>query len=190
MVGGYPVTDDSQSPNSFVTGAGLSELNSTMSLMISEYRDIIKTGITAMDEKRLEMDVVLSYSTGVTATGYSPGYSGSIVTFQPPYPDAPSDLRYYCTSHGNAMGNTITMNNPNTTTTTTTTTSGSQTNPFGTPSADKFPDEIYFLDRKVLENREFVKYELVSALDLTNVRVPKRQITRKDFPGVGTFIDQ
>lgn len=139
---------------------------------------------------RFKSDSSGSYSTGVTATGYSPGYSGSIVTFQPPYPDAPSDLRYYCTSHGNAMGNTITMNDPNTTTTTTTTTSGSQTNPFGTPSADKFPDEIYFLDRKVLENREFVKYELVSALDLTNVRVPKRQITRKDFPGVGTFIDQ
>ena len=30
-------------------------------------------------------------------------------------------------------------------------------NPFGTPSADKFPDEIYFLDRKVLENRELIK---------------------------------
>ena len=62
-------------------------------------------------------------------------------------------------------------------------------NPFGTPSANKFPDEIFFLDRKVLENREVVQYELVSALDLANVRVPKRQITRKDFDGVGTFID-
>ena len=66
MVGGYPVTDDSQSPNSFVTGAGLSELNSTMSLMISEYRDIIKQAVTQMDAKRLEMDVILSYSQGIT----------------------------------------------------------------------------------------------------------------------------
>jgi len=66
MVGGYPVTDDSQSPNSFVTGAGLSELNSTMSLMISEYRDIIKSAMVQMDAKRLEMDVVLSYSQGIT----------------------------------------------------------------------------------------------------------------------------
>ena len=66
MVGGYPVTDDSQSPNSFVTGAGLSELNSTMSLMISEYRDIIKQAVTQMDAKRLEMDVVLSYSQGIS----------------------------------------------------------------------------------------------------------------------------
>ena len=59
MVGGYPVTDDSQSPNSFVTGAGLSELNSTMSLMINEYREIIRHGLQKMDEKRLELDVLL-----------------------------------------------------------------------------------------------------------------------------------
>ena len=60
MVGGYPVTDDSQSPNSFVTGAGLSELNSTMSLMINEYREIIRHGLQSMDEKRLELDVLLA----------------------------------------------------------------------------------------------------------------------------------
>ena len=65
MVGGYPVTDDSQSPNSFVTGAGLSELNSTMSLMISEYRDIFKSALVEMDQKRLELDVLVSYSTGI-----------------------------------------------------------------------------------------------------------------------------
>ena len=63
------------------------------------------------------------------------------------------------------------------------------TNPFGTPSSNKFPDEIFFLDRKIIENRQVIQYELVSALDLQNVRVPKRQITRKDFDGVGTFID-
>ena len=60
MVGGYPVTDDSQSPNSFVTGAGLSELNSTMSLMINEYREIIKHGLQSMDAKRLELDSLLA----------------------------------------------------------------------------------------------------------------------------------
>jgi len=65
MVGGYPVTDDSQSPNSFVTGAGLSELNSTMSLMINEYRELIKVGLTEMDAKRLEMDTIMSYQTGI-----------------------------------------------------------------------------------------------------------------------------
>ncbi len=111
------------------------------------------------------------------------------VTYEPEYPSAPNDLRYYCTVHGNGMGNTITMNDPNTTTGTTTTSTSSQTNPFGTPSSNKFPDEIFFLDRKIIENRQIVQYELVSELDLANVRVPKRQITRKDFDGVGTFID-
>ena len=110
------------------------------------------------------------------------------VTYQPAYPSAPNDLRYYCTVHGNAMGNTITMNDPNTTTEETTTTTSSQTNPFGTPSADEFPQEIYFIDRKISESREFVAFELVSEMDLQNLRLPKRQVTRKLFPGVGNFI--
>ena len=111
------------------------------------------------------------------------------VTYQPAYPTAPNDLRYYCTSHGNAMGNTITMNDPNTTTQETTITTSSQTNPFGTPNANELPQEIYFIDRKVTENREFVQFECVSVLDLQGIRVPKRQVTRKDFDGVGTFIN-
>ena len=65
----------------------------------------------------------------------------------------------------------------------------SGSNPFGTPSSNKFPDEIFFLDRKIVENRQIVQYELVSEIDQANVRIPKRQITRKDFSGVGTFID-
>jgi len=65
LVGGYPVTDDAQSPNSFVTGAGLQELNGAMSLMINEYREIIKHGLVEMDAKRLEMDTVLSYSQSI-----------------------------------------------------------------------------------------------------------------------------
>ena len=77
MVGGYPVTDDSQSPNSFVTGAGLSELNSTMSLMINEYREIIKHSITQMDEKRLELDVVLSYSQGINKKPMAGFFNGA-----------------------------------------------------------------------------------------------------------------
>jgi len=61
------------------------------------------------------------------------------------------------------------------------------TNPYGTPSADEFPQEIYYIDRKVSENRESVVFELVSKMDLVNLRLPKRQVTRKLFPGVGTF---
>ncbi len=63
------------------------------------------------------------------------------------------------------------------------------TNPFGTPNSNELPQEIYFIDRKTTENREFVQFECVSVLDLQGIRVPKRQITRKDFDGVGTFIN-
>ena len=65
----------------------------------------------------------------------------------------------------------------------------SGSNPFGTPNANELPQEIYFIDRKTVENRDFVQFECVSVLDLQGVRVPKRQITRKDFDGVGTFIN-
>ena len=130
-----------------------------------------------------------AYTTGVTNTGTYAGYTNYITTFQPPYPDAPSDLRYYCTSHGNNMGNTITMNDPNTIQQTTSSSSTTQTNPFGTPDPTaEFPQEIYFLDRKVSENRDIVQWEAVSALDLVNVKLPKRIATRDIFPGIGTFV--
>ena len=64
------------------------------------------------------------------------------------------------------------------------------TNPFGTPdTTQELPQEIYFIDRKVVENREIVQFELASVLDLNNIRCPKLQVTRKDFPSVGTFVN-
>ena len=47
-----------------------------------------------------------SYTTGVTVTGTA-GSSGAKVTFVVPS-DAPASLKYYCTAHGNGMGNLIT----------------------------------------------------------------------------------
>jgi len=52
-----------------------------------------------------------AYTTGVTSTG-TPGSSGAKTTFVVPS-NAPSSLRYYCTVHGNAMGNTITVTDSN-----------------------------------------------------------------------------
>jgi len=110
------------------------------------------------------------------------------VTYSPAYPSAPNDLRYYCTSHGNNMGNTITMNNPNTIQQQTTSSSTTQTNPYGTPDPTaEFPQEIYFLDRKVTENRNVVTWEAQSALDLVNVKLPRRIATKELFPGIGAF---
>jgi len=50
-----------------------------------------------------------SYTDGVVVTG-TPGQAGAKVEFTVPA-GAPNSLRYYCTVHGNAMGNTITVNN-------------------------------------------------------------------------------
>ena len=52
----------------------------------------------------------------------------------------------------------------------------SGTNPYGTPNPNEtMPNEIYYVDRKVSENRDFVEFELVSSFDMAGVRAPKRQ---------------
>lgn len=40
----------------------------------------------------------------------------------------------------------------------------------------RMPDEVYFIDRKTTETRDTIQWELASALDLANVRIPKRQV--------------
>jgi len=50
------------------------------------------------------------------------------------------------------------------------------TNPYGTPdSTAEFPREIFYVDRKSIETRDVVEYELAAAFDLAGVRAPKRQ---------------
>ena len=61
-------------------------------------------------------------------------------------------------------------------------------NPFGTPSTDRLQDRIYFIDRKSVENRQVVQFELVSVLDMQNKRIPARIVTRDLFPTAGTFV--
>ena len=64
------------------------------------------------------------------------------------------------------------------------------TNPFGTPSSNELPQEIFFIDRKVTESRDKVQFELVGELDQANKKLPARQVTRKEFSGVGTFVNR
>ena len=61
-------------------------------------------------------------------------------------------------------------------------------NPFGTPSTDRLQDRIYFIDRKSVENRQVVQFELVSVLDMQNKKIPARIVTRDLFPTAGTFV--
>ena len=61
-------------------------------------------------------------------------------------------------------------------------------NPFGTPSADRLRDEIFVIDRKAIENRQVVQFELTAAHDLENRLIPQRTVTRDLFPAAGTFV--
>ena len=58
----------------------------------------------------------------------------------------------------------------------------------GTAANNEFPREIYYIDRKVTENRNVVTFELASVSDLAGIRLPKRQCTRDVFPSIGTFV--
>ena len=64
----------------------------------------------------------------------------------------------------------------------------SSLNPYGTPDpSSELPQEIYFIERKVTENRDIVQFELVSTFDLIGIGAPKKLVTRADFPLVGTL---
>ena len=52
-------------------------------------------------------------------------------------------------------------------------------NPYGNPNSGadaQFPKEVYYIDRKVAENRDFVEFELVSSFDMANVKAPRRLV--------------
>ena len=152
----------------------------------STYTFDVSDNTNATHPLRIKSDAAGDQTVTVIGTQ---GSSGATVIYQPAYPSAPSDLRYYCSTHGNSMGNTITMNNPNTTIQQTTTTSTQQVNSLGTPDPTaEFPREIYKIDRKSTENRDIVQFELAAPFDLAGVSSPKRICTRDSFPSIGTFI--
>ena len=57
--------------------------------------------------------------------------------------------------------------------------------PNGNPDADPnqyLPDQRWFVDRKVSENRYIIEWELASAFDLSGVMLPYRQIIKNSCP--------
>jgi len=56
LTSGYPITDDAESPNSFVTGRGLEELGAGSSRIVNEYQTILKHALQDLDEIRLTWD--------------------------------------------------------------------------------------------------------------------------------------
>lgn len=49
------------------------------------------------------------------------------------------------------------------------------TNPMADAMAE-FPDDVFFIDRKVTETRDLVEFELAAAFDVAGVQLPRRQI--------------
>lgn len=54
-------------------------------------------------------------------------------------------------------------------------------NPDADPTAE-FPDDIYYVERKVTENKEVVEFELCASFDVQGVKLPKRQIIQNICP--------
>ena len=64
-----------------------------------------------------------------------------------------------------------------------------QTNPFGTPdSTKKLDDQIFDINKKVIENNQICSFELVKSIDFETLYLPRRQITKDRFPACGTFV--
>ena len=59
------------------------------------------------------------------------------------------------------------------------------TNPYGTPDTTaEFPREVYYVARKVSENRDIVSFELSASFDLAGVRAPKRHCSQNLCPWI------
>ena len=54
-------------------------------------------------------------------------------------------------------------------------------NPDADPAA-QFPEDIFFVDRKSVENRNFVEFELSASFDVAGVQLPRRQIIQNVCP--------
>jgi len=69
----YPVSDDGQSPNAFVTGRGLEELGQSASLHVREYQAVLADALEELDAKRLEYDEAMFSDTRKPIAGYHKG---------------------------------------------------------------------------------------------------------------------
>ena len=71
----YPVSDDGQSPNAFVTGRGLEELGQSASLHVREYQTVLSDALEELDAKRLEYDEIVFNNIRKPLAGFHKGTS-------------------------------------------------------------------------------------------------------------------
>lgn len=99
----------------------------------------------------------------------TPGKSDGRTIFE--VPSSATSGSYSSVENGTSYGNTITFSDYQ-----------------HTGNANmRFPDEIYFIDRKSGENKQMVEFELCSALDMQGFKLPKRICLPREFPGIGSF---
>ena len=51
----------------------------------------------------------------------------------------------------------------------------------------KFPEDIFMIVRKVVENQEFVQFECAMPNDEFGIKLPRRQVLPDQFPAIGEF---
>ena len=66
----------------------------------------------------------------------------------------------------------------------------SGSNPFGTPNSNELPQEEFVIDRKTIETRDIVEFELVSTLDTENKRIQQDKSQETNFPAVSSFLNR
>ena len=52
-------------------------------------------------------------------------------------------------------------------------------------ATQKFPDRVFMIARKVVENQEMVQFECAMQMDMAGVKGPKRQVLPNEFPAIG-----
>tara|TARA_B100000424_G_scaffold270150_1_gene268776 strand:- start:7521 stop:8606 length:1086 start_codon:yes stop_codon:yes gene_type:complete len=58
-------------------------------------------------------------------------------------------------------------------------------NPYGTPDETvKFPDEKYFINKKIVEDKNVIEFELVSELELESAKLPARTVYANYCPWI------
>lgn len=73
----YPVTDDAVSPNSWLTGRGLTELRSDVDNEVKEYQKVLRYAVQDLDSKRLEWDERRNAGVSRALVGYRQGQTYS-----------------------------------------------------------------------------------------------------------------
>ena len=63
------------------------------------------------------------------------------------------------------------------------------TNPYGTADSTKeLEQQKFIINKKIIENIEVCRFELVNSLDFEELQLPRLQITKDRFPATGSFV--